>query len=85
MAIAGLVLGIIAVVCNFVSFGVAFTAFAALPLALVGLILSAVAMKKLKNGVSIAGLVLNIIALVFSLVMFSCAICIIVAAANMVA
>lgn len=77
MAIAGLIIGLLGLICGFVGFGVPICAVLGFPLALVGLILSAVGMKKNKNGVAIAGLVISIIATVFTAVtFFTCGICV---------
>jgi len=77
-SIAGLVLGIVSIVICW--FG--FASFVALPLAIVGLILSVVGGKKLKangmkSGIATAGLVIGIIAVVLSGIAFiSCGLCV---------
>jgi len=66
MGVAGLVLGILgAILCFF------FPTFAWL-LALTGIIVSAIAIKKGQGGIAIAGLVLSIVALVIAFPMFLC-------------
>lgn len=86
MSVAGLVLTIIGVV--FGVFGwVAICAILGLPIALVGLILSCVGGKKLKeagqpSGIATAGLVLGIIGVVFTTItFFTCGLCVICASA----
>ena len=76
-AVAGLVLGIVSIVLGF--FGIA--ALFALPMAIVGLILSVMGGKQLKAagqpaGIATAGLVLGIIAVVLTgITFFTCGIC----------
>ena len=78
LSIAGLVLGIVALVITW--FGTFFS-IAALPLAIAGLVLSVVGGKKAKaagtkSGVATAGLVIGIIAVVLSSIFFfTCGIC----------
>ena len=78
-AIAGMVLGIVALVITW--FGGIFSIIA-LPAAIVGLVLSVVGGKKLKanaqpHGIATAGLVLGIIATVLSAIFFfTCGICV---------
>lgn len=77
-AVAGLVLGIVAIVFGFLG---TFFSILALPMAIVGLILSVMGGKKLKAagqpaGIATAGLVLGIIAVVFTgITFFTCGIC----------
>ncbi len=77
-AIAGLVLGIVSLVFGFL--GTWFSVIA-LPLAIVGLVLSAISGKKLKeanepHGIATAGLVLGIISVVLTAILFfTCGIC----------
>ena len=77
-AIAGLVLGIVGIV---FSFFVGWTSVLALPIAIVGLVLSVMGKKALTAagqpaGLGTAGLVLGIIAVVFSAIsFFTCGIC----------
>lgn len=77
-AIAGMVLSIVSLVICW--FGLA--AFIALPLAIIGLVLSVVGGKKLKengqkSGIATAGLVLGIIATVLSSITFiACGLCV---------
>ena len=77
MAIAGMVLGIVALVVCW--WGVA--SFAGLPLAIVGLVLSCVGGKKIKaaggkSGIATAGLVIGIIAVVLTAFTFIyCGLC----------
>ena len=81
LAITGFVLGIVSVVLCW--FGV--FSFLALPLAIVGLVLSIVGGKKLKannmpTGLATAGLVIGIISVVLTGIVFvSCGLCIILA------
>lgn len=81
-AIAGLVLGIVAIVFAF-GFISAYTTIIALPMAIVGLVLSITGGKALKAagqpaGIGTAGLVLGIIAVVFSAIsFFTCGLCVI--------
>lgn len=77
-SIAGLVCSIVSlVICWF-----GYASFAALPLAIVGLVLSVVGGKKLKangqkSGIATAGLVLGIIAVVLSGIAFiTCGLCV---------
>lgn len=78
-AIAGLILGIVAIACGFNL--IPFSALVGLPAAIVGLVLSAGAGKKLKaagqpSGVATAGLVIGIIAVVWTAISFvSCGLC----------
>lgn len=84
MAIAGLVLGIVAIVCSFLG---GWLSVIGLPVAIVGLVLSVVGGKKAKaagkpSGVATAGLVIGIIAVVLTAIMFfTCGLCVICAAA----
>ena len=73
---AGLVLGIVSCALAVISW-VIFTwaALVALPLAIVGLVLSAKAGKAQKSGVATAGLILGIIATVLSGIGMACVIC----------
>ena len=79
-SIAGLVLGIVALLLSFAAAAVIPT-FIALPLSIVGLVLSVVGGKKAKangakSGIATAGLVIGIIAVVFSAITFlSCGLC----------
>lgn len=81
-AIAGLVLGIVALVLGFLG---GWLSIVALPLAIVGLVLSVNGGKKLKaagqaSGVATAGLVLGIIAVVLTAIFFfTCGLCVICA------
>ena len=81
-AVAGMVLGIIGVVCGVLS---GYLSLIGLPVAIVGLVLSVIGGKQLKasgqpSGVATAGLVLGIIAVVFTAIaFFTCGICIILA------
>jgi len=63
MGVAGLVLGIVGLVGGFIP-GINYFAWL---LALIGIILSAIAMKKAKSGIAIAGLVLSIIGFVIAI------------------
>ena len=79
-SIAGLVLGCVSLVCQIIGYVIAFASFLALPLAIVGLVLSVVGGKKAKangqkSGVATAGLIVGIIATVLSGIGFVCAIC----------
>ncbi len=81
MAIAGLVIAILGLICGFIGFAVPIMSIIGLPIALVGLILSAVALHRQKSGLSIAGLVIGLIATVFTTVtFFTCGICVLCAA-----
>ena len=74
MAVAGLVLGIVAIVLSL--FGGWFSIIA-LPIAIVGLVLSIIARKKQPSGVATAGLVIGIIAVVITAIFFfTCGICV---------
>lgn len=80
MTIAGLVIAILGLVCGFIGFAVPVLSIIGLPVALVGLILSAVALHRQKSGLSIAGLVIGIIATVFTAItFFTCGICVLTA------
>ena len=73
---AGLVLGIISCVLAVISWSIfTWAALVALPLAIVGLVLSAKAGKAQKSGVATAGLILGIIATVLSGIGMACVIC----------
>lgn len=77
MAVAGLIIGLLGLICGFIGIPVPVCAVLGFPFALVGLILSAVALKKNKNGLSIAGLVISIIAVIYTAVtFFTCGICV---------
>ena len=84
-AVAGMVLGIIGVVCGVLS---GYLSLIGLPVAIVGLVLSVIGGKQLKasgqpSGIATAGLVLGIIAVVFTAIaFFTCGICIICAAST---
>lgn len=77
-AIAGLVLGIVAIVFGFLG---TWFSIIALPLAVIGLVLSVIGGKELKTagqptGIATAGLVLGIIATVLTTIFFfTCGIC----------
>lgn len=82
-SIAGLVLGIVGIVCGVLS---GWFSIIGLPIAIVGLILSVAGGKKAKaetgksGGIATAGLVLGIIAVVFTAIaFFTCGLCIICA------
>lgn len=84
MAVAGLVLSILALVGSILSW-LPIVGYLALPLAIVAVILSALAMKKQpeKKGMAIAGLVMGIIALVLSgILTIACTICVAAGAAG---
>jgi len=73
MAVAGLVLGILSLVGGIIP-GV--NAFPMWLFGIVGIILSAVAMKKEKSGIATAGLVLSIIGTILSFIFFlACVAC----------
>ena len=83
-AIAGLILGIVALVCSVLGgFIIAWCYVIALPIAIVGLVLSIVGGNALKaagqpTGMATAGLVIGIIATVFgAITFFTCGICVI--------
>lgn len=78
MAVAGLVLGIVAIVSALIgSFAFPVLALLGLPIAIVGLVLSVVAGKKQKSGITTAGLVIGIIAVVFTAIdFFACGVCV---------
>ncbi len=84
-AIAGLVLGIVAIVFSFLG---TFFSILALPMAIVGLVLSVMGRKALlaagqPAGIGTAGLVLGIIAVVLSAIFFfTCGICVLCVAAE---
>ena len=77
---AGLVCGIVSLACGVLSmfipgwFGL-LVSIAALPLGIVGLVLSAKAGKAQKSGVATAGLVIGIIATVLAGIGFACTLC----------
>jgi len=68
MGIAGLILGILGAIGSFLP-GVVFAAWL---FALVGIIVSALAMKKGEGGIAVAGLVLSIVGLVIALPRLIC-------------
>ena len=73
MAVAGLVIGILSLVLTWFA---GYFSIVALPLAIVGLVLSVVAGKKKKSGVATAGLVIGIIAVVITAIsFFTCGVC----------
>ncbi|MBO8424061.1 MAG: hypothetical protein IAB16_03485 [Firmicutes bacterium] len=76
-SIAGLVLGILAMVIFFIGFATFWSWLAGLVMAIIGLILSVAGYKSEgKNGKAIAGLVLSIIAMVLNMILFiSCGLC----------
>ena len=77
MAVAGLVLGIVSLVCGWIGIAVPFLPFGTLVLAIIGLILSVVAGKSNKSGVATAGLVVGIISIVVNgIITVSCTICV---------
>ncbi len=78
MAVAGLILGIVAVISSLIgSFVFPILSIIGLPIAIIGLVLSVVAGKKQKSGVATAGLVIGIIATVFTAIdFFTCGICV---------
>ncbi len=84
-AIAGLVLGIVAIVLSFLG---GWLSIIALPVAIVGLVLSIIGGKQLKAagqpaGIATAGLVLGIIATVITAILFfTCGICVLCVAAK---
>ncbi len=81
LAIAGFVCGIVALVLSVLT---GFFSIVALPLAIVGLVLSVVGGKKLKaneqkSGLATAGLVVGIISVCISAILFfTCGICVLV-------
>jgi len=70
MGIAGLILGILGAVGSFLPVVV----YGAWLFALVGIIISAIAMKKKQGGIAIAGLVLSIVGFVIALPNLICAV-----------
>ena len=70
MGIAGLILGILGAIGSFLPVAV----YGAWFFALVGIIISAIAMKKGQGGIAIAGLVLRIIGFVIALPNLICAV-----------
>lgn len=77
---AGLTLGIVSLACGVVSMFLPgwiglVVSIAALPLAIVGLVLSAKAGKAQKSGIATAGLVVGIIATVLAGIGFACTLC----------
>lgn len=90
MAVAGLVISLTALVMSLIGgFANAWCCVFALPLAIVGLVLSIVGGKKLKSenrssGVGTAGMVIGIIATVFSAILFfTCGLCVICVATTL--
>ena len=89
-SIAGLVCGISSLVCLLIGWvALGFLYYIALPLAIVGLVLSVVGGKKAKangqkSGVATAGLVVGIVATVLSAIGFACVICVVACAAALV-
>lgn len=84
MAVAGLVISITALVMSLIGgFLNAWCCVIALPLAILGLVLSVVGGKKLKSeretaGIATAGMVIGIIATIFSAILFfTCGLCVI--------
>ena len=77
MAIGGMVLGIVGLVLCFIP--IPFGGIIALICAIVGLIVSAMAMKRCPSskGMAIAGLVCSIIALALYVLLFACAACVV--------
>ena len=72
MAVAGLVIGIVSLVLAWWGY----TSIIALPLAIVGLVLSCIARKKQPCGMATAGMVLGIIAVVLTGITFvTCGLC----------
>ena len=81
MAVAGLIFTSLGLISGLIGFAVPILSILGLPIALIGLILSCVAMKKEKTGMTTAGLVIGIIATVFTAItFFTCGICVICAA-----
>ncbi|MBQ7879410.1 MAG: hypothetical protein IJ317_02050 [Clostridia bacterium] len=90
MAVAGLVISITALVMSLIGgFVNPWCCVFALPLAVVGLVLSIVGGKKLKSqnqssGIGTAGMVIGIIATVFSAILFfTCGLCVICVATTL--
>lgn len=77
--ITGFVLGIVALICSFIG---GWFSIIALPMAIVGLVLSIIGGKEYKaagqkNGLATAGLVIGIVAVVFSAIFFfTCGVCV---------
>lgn len=77
--ITGFVLGIVAIICSFIG---GWFSIIALPMAIVGLVLSIIGGKEYKaagqnNGLATAGLVIGIVAVVFSAIFFfTCGVCV---------
>ncbi len=83
MAVVGLVLSILGLVSGLIGFAVPILCLIGLPVAITGLILSVVAGKKAKSGISTAGLVIGIIATVFTAItFFTCGICVLCVAST---
>lgn len=82
MAIAGFLLSLAGLIMGIIGGWSAYTAVFGLPVAVVGLVLSAISRKKKPSGLGTAGLVLGIIATVFTAItFFTCGLCVICAAA----
>ena len=77
MGIAGLVLGIVSVIGGWIPGLNTITWL----LAIIGIVLSAIAIKREKSGIAIAGLVLSIIGLVISIISLMCTVLCVSAAA----
>ncbi len=81
MAVAGLILGIISLICGFVGIAVPYLPFGTLILGIVGLVLSIAGGKRLHaqgqpQGIATAGLVIGIIAVVVNgITAVTCTIC----------
>ena len=82
LKVAGLILGILGILCAFGGFAFAWAAVFGLPLSITGLVLSCVGQKKGKSGLGTAGVVVGIIAVVFTAItFFTCGLCVICVAA----
>ncbi len=76
MAVAGLILGIIALIVNCFSFYVYFFPFIMLALAVTGLVLAALSGRRTRSRLAAAAIIVCIVAVVTTGIMsFSCSIC----------
>ena len=81
--IAGLVIGILGIVCAFIGFGIPYLAIAGLPVSIVGLVLACVGNKQERDGLGTAAFVLSLLAVIFTAItFFTCGICVITVAAS---
>lgn len=82
---AGLILGIVGLVCAFIGFTLPYLAIAGLPISIVGLVLAVSGNKVEKSGLGTAAFILSLLAVIFTgVIFFTCGLCVLTIAAAII-